>query len=152
MYTNTSLKDLEEVGKSFPSRLVVMLYDEAIASLAAAIDAIGRGNIEDRFNATTRATDVVSGLYLSLDMEQGGEIADNLGNIYNFILTQLPMVNFENNPDIAEQAINLLRPMRDSWFELDERIRSEVETAEGLEQDLAATVIASDALATRTAG
>ncbi len=150
MYSNIQMNDIEEVGKAFPSRLIVMLYDEAIASLIAAIDAIGKGDIEARFNATSRASEIVSELYLALDMEQGGEIAEGLGGIYNLILTQLPRINFDNDPDIAEQAIKLLRPMRDSWFELDERIRTEVESAEGLEQDLAAAVVASDALAAKS--
>ena len=151
MYSNTPFDDIEEVGKAFPSRLIVMLYDEAIAALVAAIDAIGRGDIEGRFNATNRTSEVISELYLSLDMEQGGSIAEGLGGIYNFILTQLPRINFDNDPDIAEQAIKLLRPVRQSWFELDERIHAEVETAEGLSQDVAATVVASDALATKDA-
>jgi len=126
-----------------------MLYDEAIAALIAAIDAIGRGDIEARFNATNRTSEVIAELYLGLDMAQGGEIAEGLGGIYNFILTQLPRINFENDPDIAEQAIKLLRPVRQSWFELDERIHAEVETAEALSRDVAASVVASDALATK---
>ena len=125
MYATTRLDDIEEVGKAFPSRLVVMLYDEAIASLIAAIDAIGKGDIEGRCFATERAIEVISQLYLALDMEDGGEIAESLGGIYNYILSQLPRINFDNDPDIAGQAVKLLRPMRKSWFELDERIRAE---------------------------
>ncbi len=146
MYMNTRMEDIEEVGKAFPTSLNVALYDEAIASLIAAIEAIGKGDIESRCFATERASEVVAQLYLALDMENGGEIAESLSGIYNFILTQLPRINFENDPDIAEQAIKLLRPVRESWFELDERIRSEVETAEGLGEDVAAAVIANDAL------
>ncbi len=151
MYTNICFDDIEEVGKAFPSRLIVMLYDEAIAALTAAIEAIGRGDIEARFNATNRTSEVIAELYLGLDMKQGGEIAEGLGGIYNFILTQLPRINFENDPDIAEQAIKLLRPVRQSWFELDERIHAEVEAAEGMGQDVAASVVASDALTTKGA-
>lgn len=151
MYSNVRFDDIEEISKAFPSRLIVMLYDEAIAALIAAIDAIAKGDIEARFNATNRTSEVIAELYLSLDMEQGGGIAEGLGGIYNFILTQLPKINFENDPDIAEQAIKLLRPVRQSWFELDERIHAEVESAEGLSRDVAATVVASDALATKDA-
>lgn len=149
MYSNTSLVDIEEVGKAFPSHLIIMLYDEAIAGLTAAIAAIGEGNIEARCAATERAADVISQLYLALDMDEGGAIAQSLSGIYNYILTQLPRVNFENDPDIAEQAIKLLRPVRESWFTLDERIRAEVETAEALDQQVAAAVVASDALSAK---
>jgi len=151
MFTETELNEIDEIGKAFPCQLVVVLYDQAIASLTAAMDAIERGDIEGRFNATMEATDVISQLYLALDMEQGGEIAETLGSLYNYILTQLPRVNFDNKPDVAEQAIQLLRPVRDSWFELDERIRAEVEHAENLAEELTATVVARDALASKSA-
>ena len=129
---------IEELGEAFPSALVVMLYDEAIE----------KGDIEARFIATAKVADIISQLYLALDLEQGGEIAENLGGIYNFILTQLPRVNFHDDVEMARQAIGLLRPVRDSWFELDERIRGEVldaETAANADDangDLADAVIA----------
>jgi flagellar protein FliS len=130
MYQTISKETLEELCQDFPSRLVVMLYDEAIASLEAAIEAVGRGDIEARFNATAHTAEVISQLYLALDMEQGGVIAENLSAIYNFVLGQLPELNFRNDPAVAEQAIMLLRPIRDSWFELDERIRAGVADSE----------------------
>ena len=130
MQKSLPFNSIEELGKAFPSALVVMLYDEAIANLEIAVEAIEKGDIEARFEATARVADIVSQLYLALDMEQGGEIAEHLGGIYNFILTQLPRVNFHDDVDMARQAIGLLRPVRDSWFELDERIRGEVVDAE----------------------
>jgi flagellar protein FliS len=133
MYTNLPFENIEEVSKDYPSRLIVALYDEAIAGLTASIEAIARDDIEERFNATTRTAEVIAQLYLALDMKLGGEIAETLGAIYNYILTQLPRINFTNDIDVAEQAIGLLRPIRDSWSELDERIRSEVESAEAQE-------------------
>ena len=144
------METLEELCQAFPSRLVVMLYDEAIAGLETAKDAIGRGDIEGRCNATTRTAEVISQLYLALDMEQGGAIAENLGGIYNFVLTQLPAINFRNDAQIAEQCIRLLTPIRESWFELDERIRSAVADSESDAPELAAALVASGALAARS--
>ncbi|MFT5438265.1 MAG: flagellar protein FliS [Alphaproteobacteria bacterium] len=130
MYTQANIDNIEEVNEAFPSRLIVIMYDEAIASLGAAIEAIEQGKIEERFNATTRTAEVISELYLALDMELGGAIAESLGALYNHIMTQLPRINFADDVGVAEQSIKLLRPIRDSWAELDERIRSDVETAE----------------------
>ena len=130
MQTQSPSKSIEELGEAFPSTLIVILYDEAIANLEAAIDAIEKGDIEARFEATAKVADIVSQLYLALDLDQGGEIAENLGNIYNFILTQLQRVNFNDDVDMARQAIGLLEPIRESWQELDARIRGEVVDAE----------------------
>ena len=152
MFVNMPVDNIEEVGEAFPSRLIVILYDEAINSLVAAMDAISLGDIEARFNATTRATDIISELYVSLDMENGGEIAETLAAIYGHVIAQMPMLNFTNDVMIADELINLLRPIRDSWNELDERIRCNVEDAEALETaELAATVVAQGAMPLETA-
>jgi flagellar protein FliS len=147
MFVNLPDDNIKEIGEAFPSRLIVILYDEAINSIVAAMDAISRGDIEARFNATKRATEVISELYVSLDMENGGEIAETLASIYGHVIAQMPMLNFTNDVMIADQLINLLRPIRDSWNELDERIRCNVEDAEALETaELAATVVATGAI------
>jgi flagellar protein FliS len=152
MFVKMPIDKIEEISEAFPSQLIVILYDEAISSLLAATDAISRGDIEARFNATSRTADVIAELYVSLDMEMGGEIATILAAIYSHILTQLPQINFSNDIMVAEQVIDLLRPIRDSWFELDERIRSNVEDAEALEAaELAATVVARDTLSAEPA-
>jgi len=130
MYSNVTLADIENINEDYPCRLIVMLYDEAIAGLRAAIDAIESGDIEARCKATEQVTEIVSQLYLSLDMEHGGEIAENLGRIYNLIIVQMTQVNFTNDAALVAQMMNLLTPLRDSWFGLDERIRGSIEMAE----------------------
>ena len=109
----------DELFQAEPSRMVVMLYDETLEALRAAVDAVERGDIEERFNTTTVATELLSALFLCLDMEKGGEIASNLGALYSFILKSLPRVNLDDDAEPARQAIKLLTPLRDAWFELD---------------------------------
>ena len=104
------------------SGLVVMVYDEILEALGTAVEAVRAGDIEARCNAITVASDLIAHLYLALDSEQGGEIAQNLGSIYNFILTRLPQVNLANLAAPAEEAISLLEPLRVSWHDLDGRI------------------------------
>lgn len=151
MFVNLPVENIEEIGEAFPSRLIVILYDEAINSLVAAMDAISLGDIEARFNATTRTAEIISELYVSLDMENGGEIAETLAALYGHIIAQMPILNFTNDVMIADQLINLLRPIRESWNELDERIRSNVEDAEALETaEIAAAVMAKNAVVVET--
>ena len=133
MYSEMTLADIEDINEDYPCRLIVMLYDEAIAGLRATIAAIEAGDIEARCNATARVTEVISQLYLSLDMEQGAEIAENLGRIYNLIIVEMPQVNFNNDAPLVAQMINLLLPLRESWFGLDQRIRGSIQFAKNLD-------------------
>ncbi|WP_119167988.1 flagellar export chaperone FliS [Algihabitans albus] len=102
-----------------PNRMVATLYDEAIAALQDAKQAIAWSDIESRCNAVSTAHELVGALYLCLDNDRGGKVAENLGSIYGFILQRLHRINFENDPTIADEAIGLLTPLRDSWVELD---------------------------------
>jgi flagellar protein FliS len=99
--------------------LVVKLYDLAIESFEAAAAAAERNDIVARFQATSDAADVIAQLQMALDHSLGGEIAQNLDQLYGFILTQLPMVNLDNDAALARQLGDLLQPLRQSWIELD---------------------------------
>ena len=112
----------KEILAMSPSRMVVALYDNAMSALRTAVDAVARNDIETRCNAINLACDWIATLHLCLDRENGGEVARNLGQLYEFLIPHLQRVNLYNDPVPAEQAIALLEPLRDSWFELDKRI------------------------------
>lgn len=123
---------VERILDASPSRLIVMLYDEALKNLETAVAAAERGDIETRCHAVNRTVEIVCHLYLTLDTQQGGEIAEKLGAIYRFVLARLPRVNLSNDAEPAREAIRLLTPMRASWCELDERIEASVAASESL--------------------
>jgi flagellar protein FliS len=113
---------LEDMLAASPSRMVVMLYDEAIGALRTSVMAIASGDIECRCNCVTAVLEIVGHLYLCLDERQGGEVACNLGAIYGHIISRMPLVNLYNDAEVAEEAIGLLEMLRDAWIELDARI------------------------------
>ena len=111
-----------EVTRARPTRVVVMLYDEAIASLEAAIEAMQRNAIEERCNRLNVVTEIVATLHLGLDMEHGGEIAEGLGRLYRFILARLIRINIQSDAAGAAKIVELLMPLRDAWEEVDQRM------------------------------
>ncbi|MBX6323722.1 MAG: flagellar export chaperone FliS [Rhodospirillaceae bacterium] len=113
---------LEQMICASPSRLIVMLYDEAIAALREAIHAARAGDIETRCNAVNAALEIVGYLYMTLDDARGGDVARNLGAIYAHIIARLPQVNVAQDPAVAEEAIGLLKPLRAAWAELDQAL------------------------------
>jgi len=129
-YSGITAESLAGAVESFPSRMIVALYDEAIASLEAAKTEIGNGNIERRFRATERTAEVIAALYSSLDLVEGGRIAENLSVVYEIVLRNVAFINTRNDAQVADQAIKLLMPLREAWATLDERITVEVAAAE----------------------
>ena len=108
----------QQVMSASPAKLVAMLYDRAITLLHEAIKAIEAGNIERRWRANGKATEVICELWQALDMDAGGEIAENLNRLYGFMMMHLTMVDTENSAQAAREVIGLLEPLRRSWHEL----------------------------------
>ncbi len=112
----------EVITRTRPTRLVVMLYDEAIASLDEAIAAIRRGDIEGRCNSINLTTEIIATLHMGLDMENGGEISDSLESLYRFVLAQLIRINIRSDAIATARIIDVLTPLREAWQELDQRV------------------------------
>jgi len=112
----------DEIMTASQPHLIVMLYREALAALKASAVAIERSDIEARWRASAKATNILAHLYLTLDRERGGDVANNLGQIYTYILRRLPNVNLKNDPKPAQEGARLLEPLLNSWEDLDIRI------------------------------
>ncbi len=108
----------QQIMTASPAMLVFMLFDKAIGSLNAAVRAIAANDIEGRWQANKRAIEIVSHLQRTLNMELGGETAENLDRLYDFMLKLLSTVDSNNDPKPAEDVIKLLEPLRESWREL----------------------------------
>jgi flagellar protein FliS len=113
---------MSEAAATSPSHAAVILYDEAIAALKSAVVAIACGDVDARCNAVQSVTETVTTLYLNLDVKRSGEIADSLANLYGYVLGRLMRVNMYNDAGIAEELIDLLEPLRNSWANLEDVI------------------------------
>ncbi len=146
-FSDLNLETLARMAEESPSTLLVMAYDQAIESLAAAADAAEAGDIEARFDATTDAAEIVSELRLALDIDNGGQVAVKLDALYAYIVGHLPMVNLNNDAGLARSLGGLLAPLRDSWAQLDEMIRNGAVEIEIEEHITAASAAAEATLA-----
>ena len=108
---------MRQLMSASPPRLVAMLYDRAVFLLTEAVDAINDNDIERRWRANQKATEVICHLWETLDMEKGGEVAANLNKLYGFMLRRLLAVDMENSAKAAQEVIQLLEPLRRSWHE-----------------------------------
>ena len=80
------------VETATPLMLIIMLYDEAIKMCALASQDIGI-NKESVHNKLIKAQKIVTELTVSLNMEAGGEVAENLKSIYIYLHMRLVEAN-----------------------------------------------------------
>ena len=53
-----------------------------------------------------------------LEFEAGGEIAANMGDLYDYASRQLMRANVENRTDLLEEVSHLLREIRSAWIQI----------------------------------
>ncbi len=98
-----------------PLRLIVMLYDGAIAALQRAHEAIEAGNIEQKCIHLKRALAIIVQLEGTLNFERGGEVAMNLKRLYVYSRTEIMNANVENSAKALRALIEKLATVREAW-------------------------------------
>lgn len=107
------------VTSASPHKLIVMLYDGALAAIMTAITQMKAGNIQEKGNAISKAIRIIDdGLRASLDKEVGGEIASNLDALYDYMSRRLLEANLKNDPAILEEIRGLVTDLRDTWNQI----------------------------------
>ncbi|MGY4878836.1 flagellar export chaperone FliS [Vreelandella aquamarina] len=102
-----------------PHKLIVMLFDGAQASIRAARIHMQDGNIAEKGKSISKALDIINnGLSAALDQEKGGEIAERLGSLYDYIARLLLTANLRNDEESLNQAEQLLEDVASAWREI----------------------------------
>lgn len=96
-------------------RLIVMLYDGAIRFLRQAIVDLNQGDYASKGQNITKAIDIIYELNTVLDVDQGGQIAQNLRSLYNFMYNHLSEANIQKSPKMLQEVISLLEELKQGW-------------------------------------
>lgn len=117
-YANVSMET--GVAMASPHHLVVMLFDGALLSIAIALKEMNAGNIAAKSKAISKAIAIVDeGLRASLNKEAGGEIAQSLDALYEYIRNRLLQGNLKNDAGFITEARQLLGELRGAWVQID---------------------------------
>jgi len=107
-------RTIDTLGKS-QLDLVIKVYDGAIASLKSARDCYQNNDNETGFEQNEKARKFVTHLYTTLDTEKGGQIAENLGRLYAFIISQSYVVEATKDSKLIDDIIGILQELRSGW-------------------------------------
>lgn len=107
------------VASADPHRLILMLFDGALAAIAAARLAMSRSEVAAKAAAVTKAIAIVDGgLKASLDVAAGGELAQRLSELYDYMLRQLLVANLRNEVTTLDEVSRLLNELRGAWAQI----------------------------------
>ncbi len=101
-----------------PHRLVEMLFEGFLSRIAQAKGLMQQNNYEQKGKKINEAFDILSGLRDSLDLEKGGDIANNLDSLYAYAQRTLLQANSKNDPAILDECGTLIATIATSWKEI----------------------------------
>lgn len=98
-----------------PHRLIQMLMEGGLTRLAQARGAMERQQVAQKGELISKAIGIINGLREGLDVKNGGEIATNLDQLYDYMVRRLMEANLNNEPAILEEVSGLLREVKAGW-------------------------------------
>lgn len=98
-----------------PHRLIQMLMIGALEKIAIAKGYLDRGDVANKGVHISWAISIIEGLRASLNMEEGGEVAQNLEDMYEYMIRRLLRANLENDISLLDEVSSLLLTIKSAW-------------------------------------
>lgn len=99
-----------------PHTLILLLFEGAEAAIHLAKGKMLVQDIPAKGKAISQAIQIVTeGLRAGLDIEAGGEIAERLAALYDYVAARLVWANLKNDQAALDESLNLLGEIHSAW-------------------------------------
>lgn len=103
------------VESASPHRLVQMLMEGVQEKLLAAKGFMAVNNPAKKGENISWAISIIDSLRACLNPEAGGEIAQNLSRLYDYMESRLLEANIQNDPSIIDEVGQLMAQVKLGW-------------------------------------
>ena len=113
------------VADASPTRLVQIMFEGVLAHLATARGSMERikddrplNDVIAKGNAMGKAVALIGQLNGTLDMQRGGQIAENLRALYEYMLNRLTLANATNDVRVVAEVAGLVAEVKSGWDQI----------------------------------
>ena len=106
------------VESASPHKLIQMLFDTYLVRIDQAMTAIKEEDMAAKGVALSKALAILGGLEEGLDLEKGGELAENLQELYRYVRQRLLVATNSNEVEPLREARDLIFQIKDAWDQI----------------------------------
>ena len=122
------------VASADPHKLILLLYQGALLAISSAKNQMLRKDVAAKGKSISHAIMIIDeGLKSSLDKNVGGELAENLSALYEYMNQRLLVANLKNDIAALDEVTGLLTELKGAW----EAIRPVVQASQTTRQNAA---------------
>lgn len=111
------------VANGDPHAMVLMLMDAAAERMAIARGCIERGEKARQATVLHSCVMIVGELRGSLNLNEGGPLARNLGDLYEDMIRRLMLANAQSDSASVVEVARLLDEIRSAWVAIGPEVR-----------------------------
>jgi flagellar secretion chaperone FliS len=120
-YQNVAVQG--SVSGADPHGLVQMLLDATVERISAARTCIEEGDRARKAKLLHSCVTLIAELRGSLDLIRGGELAQNLSDLYDYIARRLLTANVRDDTGALTESLSLLGEIRSAWVAIGPQVR-----------------------------
>ncbi len=113
------------IMSSEPHQIILMMFDGALQSLAISKGAIERKDFELKSQTVSKFINIVQALRNSLDFDAEPVVSQRFDDLYVYCLEVINDVSISMDSTRIDEIIELLKPLRNAWFEMPEASKQE---------------------------
>jgi flagellar secretion chaperone FliS len=117
----SALKEYQQVNMhsglmdASPHRLVQMLMEGALEKIALAKRSMANKEIASNGENISKAVGIIGGLKSSLNIEEGGELAENMSHLYDYMANRLVVASLRDDESILDEVASLMVEIKMGW-------------------------------------
>jgi flagellar protein FliS len=111
------------VASTDPHGMVLMLLDAAAERMATACTCIEHKKLVRKSKLLHSCVTIIAELRGSLNLAQGGALAENLDGLYEYMIRQLMLGNLHSDISKVKEVLGLLGEIRSAWMAIGPTVR-----------------------------
>lgn len=111
------------VSEATPHKLIEMLYEGAIKNMNLAKVFIEQKNYEKKSEYINKALSILNALRAGVDLEKGGDVAQNLYDLYDYCYRSLFNASTKNDLVLLNEVLEHITLVSEAWKEMPENFK-----------------------------